>query len=145
MSLLARQSAQHLPAGFDIPATEGILARWAPSRAKAFMAHPSGPIARRLGHEVTAASSEVQDSRIARFSALESVASARTSVPEAISVYVSLKAPDAVRIGLETGPTTTQLETELRQLGLPAICGRIGCNKMAPIAGTKRTLTPCSV
>ncbi len=29
------------------------------------------------------------------------------SDPEAISVYVRSKAPDAVRIGLETGPTST--------------------------------------
>jgi hypothetical protein len=36
-------------------------------------------IARGLGHEVTAAASEAQDASIARFSALESVASARTS------------------------------------------------------------------
>jgi hypothetical protein len=36
-------------------------------------------IARRLGQEVTAAASEAQDARIARFSALDSVASARTS------------------------------------------------------------------
>jgi len=30
--------------------------------------------------------------------------------------------PDAVRIGLETGPTSTLLWTELKQLGLPVIC-----------------------
>jgi hypothetical protein len=40
------------------------------------------------------------------------------SDPEAISVYVRAKAPDAVRIGLETGPTSTWLWTELKQLGL---------------------------
>ena len=44
------------------------------------------------------------------------------SDPEAISVYVRSKAPDAVRIGLETGPTSTWLWTELKRLGLPAIC-----------------------
>ena len=32
------------------------------------------------------------------------------------------KAPYAVRIGLETGPTSTWLWTELKQLGLPVIC-----------------------
>ena len=32
------------------------------------------------------------------------------------------KAPDAVRIGLETGPTSTWLWTELKELGLPVIC-----------------------
>ena len=35
------------------------------------------------------------------------------SDPEAISVYVRSKAPDAVRIGLETGPTSTWLWIEL--------------------------------
>jgi len=44
------------------------------------------------------------------------------SDPEGISVYVRSKAPDAVRIGLETGPTSTWLWTELKQLGLPVIC-----------------------
>ncbi len=44
------------------------------------------------------------------------------SDPEAISVFVRSKAPGAVRIGLETGPTSTWLWTELKQLGLPVIC-----------------------
>src|SRR5476651_308997 len=44
------------------------------------------------------------------------------SDPEAISVYVRSKAPDAVRIGLETGPTSTWLWTELKRRGLPVIC-----------------------
>ena len=44
------------------------------------------------------------------------------SDPEAISVYVRSRAPDAVRIGLETGPTSSWLWTELKQLGLPVIC-----------------------
>ena len=44
------------------------------------------------------------------------------SDPKAISVYVRSKAPDAVRIGLETGPTSTWLWTELKELGLPVIC-----------------------
>src|SRR6478672_4981116 len=44
------------------------------------------------------------------------------SDPEAISVYVRSKAPGAVRIGLETGPTSTWLWTELKKLGLPVIC-----------------------
>src|SRR6476661_6697164 len=44
------------------------------------------------------------------------------SDPEAISVFVKSKAPDAVRIGLETGPTSTWLWTELKRLGLPVIC-----------------------
>src|SRR3979411_523087 len=44
------------------------------------------------------------------------------SDPEAISVFMKSKAPDAVRIGLETGPTSTWLWTELKRLGLPVIC-----------------------
>ena len=39
--------------------------------------------------------------------------------PEAISVYVRSKAPGAVRIGLETGPTSTWLWTELKRLDPP--------------------------
>src|SRR6185437_11395394 len=44
------------------------------------------------------------------------------SDPEAISAYVRSRAPDAVRIGLETGPTSTWLWTELKRLDLPVIC-----------------------
>ena len=44
------------------------------------------------------------------------------SDPEAIASFVRSKAPGAVRIGIETGPTTTWLWTELNRLGLPVIC-----------------------
>ena len=44
------------------------------------------------------------------------------SDPELIAAFVRSKAPGALRIGLETGPTTTWLWTELRRLGLPVIC-----------------------
>jgi transposase len=44
------------------------------------------------------------------------------SDPEAIAAFVTSKAPGAVRIGLETGPTATWLWTELKRLGLPVIC-----------------------
>ncbi len=44
------------------------------------------------------------------------------SEPEAIAKFVRARAPGVVRIGLETGPTTTWLWTELRALGLPVIC-----------------------
>ena len=44
------------------------------------------------------------------------------SDPGAIAAFVRSKAPDAVRIGLETGPTSTWLWTELKRLGLPVIC-----------------------
>jgi len=44
------------------------------------------------------------------------------SEPEAIAAFVRSKAPGAVRIGLETGPTATWLWTALKQLGLPVIC-----------------------
>jgi transposase len=44
------------------------------------------------------------------------------SDPEAIAAFVRSKAPDAVRVGLESGPTATWLWTELRRLGIPVIC-----------------------
>ena len=44
------------------------------------------------------------------------------SDPEAIAAFVRSKAPGTVRIGLETGPTSTWLWTELKRLGLPVIC-----------------------
>jgi len=44
------------------------------------------------------------------------------SDPEAIAGFVRSKAPGVVRIGIETGPTTTWLWTELKRLGLPVIC-----------------------
>jgi transposase len=44
------------------------------------------------------------------------------SDPEVIAAFVRWKAPGAVRIGLETGPTATWLWTELKRLGLPVIC-----------------------
>jgi transposase len=44
------------------------------------------------------------------------------SEPKAIARFVMSKAPGAARIGLETGPTTTWLWSELRALGLPVIC-----------------------
>jgi len=44
------------------------------------------------------------------------------SEPAAIASFIKAKARNAVRIGLETGPTTTWLWHELRALGLPVIC-----------------------
>src|SRR5262245_8625681 len=44
------------------------------------------------------------------------------SDPEAIATFVKSKAPCAVRIGLETGATTTWLWSELKGKGLPIIC-----------------------
>ena len=44
------------------------------------------------------------------------------SDPEAIAAFVRLNAPGAARIGLETGPTTTWLWTELKRHDLPVIC-----------------------
>ena len=44
------------------------------------------------------------------------------SDPEAIASFVRSRAPGAARIGIETGPTTTWLWTELNRLGLPVIC-----------------------
>ena len=44
------------------------------------------------------------------------------SEPAAIAAFIEAKAGSALRIGLETGPTTTWLWHELRGLGLPVIC-----------------------
>jgi transposase len=44
------------------------------------------------------------------------------SEPSAIAAFIKAKAGNAVRVGLETGPTTTWLWHELRALGLPVIC-----------------------
>jgi transposase len=44
------------------------------------------------------------------------------SDPEAIAAFVRSKARGTIRIGLETGPTSTWLWTELKRLGLPVIC-----------------------
>src|SRR5262249_13835443 len=44
------------------------------------------------------------------------------SDPDAITAFVRSKAPGAIRVGLETGPTATWLWTELKRLGLPVIC-----------------------
>ena len=44
------------------------------------------------------------------------------SQPESIAAFVTARAPGAVRIGLEAGPTSTWLWTELHALDLPVIC-----------------------
>jgi transposase len=44
------------------------------------------------------------------------------SDPEAIATFVRSKAPDTIRVGLESGPTATWLWTELKRLGIPVIC-----------------------
>src|SRR3954465_4163732 len=44
------------------------------------------------------------------------------SDPEAIATFIKLQAPPLVRIGLETGATSTWLWTELNKIGLPVIC-----------------------
>jgi len=44
------------------------------------------------------------------------------SEPSAIAAFIEARAVSALRIGLETGPTTTWLWHELRALGLPVIC-----------------------
>ncbi len=44
------------------------------------------------------------------------------SEPAAVAAFIKTKAESAVRIGLETGPTTTWLWHEFRALGLPVIC-----------------------
>ena len=44
------------------------------------------------------------------------------SDPEAIAAFIKLHAPHVVRIGLESGATSTWLWTELNKMGLPVIC-----------------------
>ena len=44
------------------------------------------------------------------------------SDPEVIAAFVRSKAPHAVRVGLESGPTATWLWSELKRLGMPVIC-----------------------
>ncbi len=44
------------------------------------------------------------------------------SDPDAIAQFIATQAPDAVRIGLESGATSTWLWTELNKRGLPVIC-----------------------
>lgn len=44
------------------------------------------------------------------------------SEPAAIERVVRRRAPQAVKVGLETGPTSTWLWHELRRLGVPVIC-----------------------
>ena len=44
------------------------------------------------------------------------------SEPETIAAFIKAYAPNVVRIGLETGPTSTWLWTELNKMGLPVIC-----------------------
>src|SRR4051794_15352026 len=45
-----------------------------------------------------------------------------TSTPEAIAVTIRTRAPEAVRIGLESGPLSAWHWHELRKLGLPMVC-----------------------
>jgi transposase len=44
------------------------------------------------------------------------------SDPESIAVFVKSHAPHIVRVGLETGATSTWMWTELNKMGLPVIC-----------------------
>ncbi len=58
------------------------------------------------------------------------------SEPSAIAAFIEAKAVRAVRIGLETGPTTTWLWHELRALGSPARSWSVGCRRRpAPGSG----------
>jgi transposase len=45
-----------------------------------------------------------------------------TSTPEAIAATLRTRAPEAVRIGLESGPLSAWHWHELRKLGLPVVC-----------------------
>jgi transposase len=44
------------------------------------------------------------------------------SDPRAIADFIAAHAPHVVRIGFESGATSTWLWTELKKLGLPVIC-----------------------
>src|SRR4051812_29368582 len=44
------------------------------------------------------------------------------SAPEAIAATIRTRAPEAVRIGLESGPLSAWHWHELRKLGLPVVC-----------------------
>ncbi|MEX0645355.1 MAG: transposase [Parvularculaceae bacterium] len=44
------------------------------------------------------------------------------SEPDAIVQIIRQRAPRAVKVGLETGPTSTWLWHELRQAGVPVVC-----------------------
>jgi len=44
------------------------------------------------------------------------------SDPQTIAAFIKSYAPNVVRIGLETGPTSTWLWTELNKMGMPIIC-----------------------
>jgi transposase len=45
-----------------------------------------------------------------------------TSSPEAITATLRTRAPEVVRIGLESGPLSAWHGRELRKLGLPVVC-----------------------
>ena len=45
-----------------------------------------------------------------------------TSTPEAIAATLRTRAPEAVRIGLESGPLSAWHWHELRKLDLPVVC-----------------------
>jgi hypothetical protein len=45
-----------------------------------------------------------------------------TSTPEAIAATIRMRAPEAARIGLESGPLSAWHWHELRKLGLPVVC-----------------------
>ena len=44
------------------------------------------------------------------------------SDPEAIAMFIRANTTNVVRIGLESGSTSTWLWTELNRMGLPVIC-----------------------
>jgi transposase len=62
-----------------------------------------------------------------------------TTEPAAIAAAVRWHAPTAVRIGLETGPLTTWLWTELTAEGLPMVCLDARHAKKAPDMKVNKT------
>src|SRR5207245_10194773 len=87
------------------------------------------------------------------------------SDPEAIAVFIKSHAPHVARIGLETGPTSTWLWTELNKMGLPVICidarhakaalklqinksdrnDAVGIARIMSVDGTKRSASKISI
>ena len=45
-----------------------------------------------------------------------------SSKPEAIAKVISVKVPDAVKIGIETGPLSTWHWHSFKEMGLPVVC-----------------------
>jgi hypothetical protein len=68
-----------------------------------------------------------------------------TTDPETIATFIGLHAPEPVRIGLESGATSTWLWTELKQLGLPAGRSRVRPGRLIVSTSQFRSASAVSV